>query len=339
MREKLTAIQMLRALAAVGVVLHHVSGQIRTNLGTVPALSLEGPGARGVELFFVISGFIIFYAHAHQLGQPKFVGSYIIRRLKRILPSTILVSTVWILVILAAAQLGIPGPDVSFGTWLSSAFVLPMLERTQPGVIWTLRNEFVFYLFFSTFLINVRLGTVVFLAWVTTCFFIPTPNDLVDLEDGIVFNTVFADLNVIFLFGLLAFLAYRHAPRPRVRPLFMPLSLLFAMIAYWNTAWAPVPEVVFGIVGGLLIYVAAHVRWEGALAKAIELLGDASYAIYLVHIPTIAILYPVLSKLVPQAEVLYGLEAVIAVAVGVGFYKLFEKPVAVFFAKRRAAMA
>jgi len=339
MREKLTGIQVLRALAAIGVVMHHVAAQIRMNFGTAPELSLEGPGARGVELFFVISGFVIFYAHAQQLGQPKFIVPYIFRRLQRILPSTIFVSTAWILVILVAAYVGIPGPEVSFDTWLSSAFVLPMLERPQPGVIWTLRNEFIFYMFFCIFLLNARLGVVLLTCWIASCLIIPTTSNLVDLKEGIVFNTVFSGLNVIFLFGLLAFVAYKHAPGPQVRPLFIPLCASFAAIAWWNTARGPVSEVVFGVVGGLLIYVAAHVRWQGGLARLIELLGDASFAIYLVHIPVIVILYPFLSKAVPQAEVLYSLETVIAVSVGVGFYKFFEKPVAVYFAKRRKAVA
>ncbi|MFA7343727.1 MAG: hypothetical protein WC003_05425 [Terrimicrobiaceae bacterium] len=64
---KLEALQFLRGLAALLVVTFHVTEQLSLKL----LISLESVfswGARGVDLFFVISGFIIMFIHRKDVG-------------------------------------------------------------------------------------------------------------------------------------------------------------------------------------------------------------------------------------------------------------------------------
>jgi len=58
-------------------------------------------GHAGVDLFFVISGFIILFVHYDDIGRPERLGRYVGRRLSRILP------TYWVaLVLIVVLSLG-----------------------------------------------------------------------------------------------------------------------------------------------------------------------------------------------------------------------------------------
>ncbi|MBN67813.1 MAG: hypothetical protein CME32_00850 [Gimesia sp.] len=327
MRQKLVGVQALRAIAALAVVLHHVSAQIRMNLGVEVPLSFEGTGARGVELFFGISGFIILYAHFGQIGRASSISSYLVKRIKRILPSTIIISSGWALIILVASGIGLSAPDVSFTTWLSSAFVLPMLDRPEPGVIWTLRNEFVFYFLFSFFLVSFRVGLCVFILWVFLCLALPTSAGLVELDSEILYHTVFSELNLIFVFGVIAFFCFKKFRFRCASWMFIPSLFAFSVLSYQNMLGAQLPSYLFGLVAAILIYSAAHVSWKGRLAGFVEALGDSSFALYLVHVPVMAVLFPAFVALIDSPMLIYVLESLILVIAGLLFYYIVEKPI------------
>ena len=77
-RERFESIQYLRAFAALAVVFHHARNP---HSWLYPGLAGVGLGQSGVDLFFVISGFIMYVA-ARKLSVNEFVG----RRLVRIVP-------------------------------------------------------------------------------------------------------------------------------------------------------------------------------------------------------------------------------------------------------------
>ena len=82
---KLTNIQFLRAFAALNVVLFHILSTAHT-YGYKP-ISLEflaGWGACGVDLFFVISGFIMVYIQSVKERSPT---EFIVERILRVCPT------------------------------------------------------------------------------------------------------------------------------------------------------------------------------------------------------------------------------------------------------------
>src|SRR3954467_4460579 len=86
----LVHIQVLRLFAAVAVVAFHVLG-VAPDGFKVPESAIAfvlSYGGRGVDLFFVISGFIIFYAtHSHAShGAGLTPGEFLRRRVARIVP-------------------------------------------------------------------------------------------------------------------------------------------------------------------------------------------------------------------------------------------------------------
>lgn len=325
-RRKLTGIQFLRAFAAIAVVMHHVAAQIRSNTGYDLMLSLEGLGDQGVELFFTISGFIIFFAHSSDMGRPERLRIYLPKRVLRILPSTIIVATGWAGIAYAARQAGFDAPRIDWSTWISSAFVLPMLDQTSPIVIWSLRHEFLFYAIFAVFLVNLRLGVAVFALWMGLSIVVTIPGDLIFAQTDIFARTLFSDRNVLFAFGACAFLALNKiAFRPHPASFPVLLFLLCAAI-YIDGRYHEVSHYLIGVICGLLVWVAAQTDLRGALGRTSEFLGDASYAIYLVHMPVIAIVFPLMSASGLPLNAIYLLETVISILVGAVFFMFVERP-------------
>ena len=76
---QIVAIQILRALAALSVSIGHAQSFIGTpmeNRGETFGWNYLLPWNAGVDLFFVISGFIITWVHYDKLGRPAALGEY-----------------------------------------------------------------------------------------------------------------------------------------------------------------------------------------------------------------------------------------------------------------------
>ena len=94
MKSKLDIIQLLRAVAAMLVCFFHMKGLLKDgDLGKI----LFGSGSIGVPLFFMISGFIMH--HTTRFVEPnwKNVTEFLGKRLTRIVPLYVLMTTLYIL--------------------------------------------------------------------------------------------------------------------------------------------------------------------------------------------------------------------------------------------------
>jgi peptidoglycan/LPS O-acetylase OafA/YrhL len=74
---RLGGIEALRGLAAISVIFYHVSRHVNQAFGTPGLVAAFQAGHAGVELFFVISGFIILFVHGQDSGRPRRLGHYI----------------------------------------------------------------------------------------------------------------------------------------------------------------------------------------------------------------------------------------------------------------------
>jgi len=86
MKKQFNLLQVYRGLAALMVVLLHAQDIINRNieLHKDSLLKIFTFGWIGVDFFFVLSGFIIFYVHQSDIGQVKKFKQFIIKRLLRI---------------------------------------------------------------------------------------------------------------------------------------------------------------------------------------------------------------------------------------------------------------
>ena len=120
---ELRALTGVRALAALWVVLLHNQGILFTLLPvTAQAARPLNSGHLGVDLFFLLSGFVIALSYVDRLGSPSWpeLGSYLAQRVGRILPLHLLVIAGF--VVLAATTTHrtprpVPRWSGSRGTW------------------------------------------------------------------------------------------------------------------------------------------------------------------------------------------------------------------------------
>ncbi|CAM4421473.1 acyltransferase family protein [Palleronia rufa] len=84
---KIESLQALRAAAVLLVVLFHLNVYTVTDiLGRQPLWNGFDMGYAGVEIFFVLSGFIMFHVHSGDFGRRDRFGPYISKRMTRIYP-------------------------------------------------------------------------------------------------------------------------------------------------------------------------------------------------------------------------------------------------------------
>src|SRR5215467_10685301 len=104
---KLSGIEISRGLAASAVVLYHAARHLNQAYGMPTLTSVFQFGHAGVDLFFVISGFIIVYVHYNDIGTPDRLGHYVSRRITRVMPTYWVALAVTTLIAVAGSR-GVP---------------------------------------------------------------------------------------------------------------------------------------------------------------------------------------------------------------------------------------
>lgn len=317
-------IQYLRGLAAAGVVIYHVYDYFPAPLGR----SFE-IGAHGVDVFFVISGFIMYSA-----ARDERVIQFVSRRLIRVFPLYWLATLFLLLLELLILKKHPSGTE----TVLSLALIPHYSEMHRaeiwpilvPG--WTLSYELLFYGLFALGIATRRVLAVPVVAIVA----------LVAL--GALYKPHLAPLVVAtssllleFLLGLLIGLAVHRRPALLLGIVLAAVAVsLGSLVLDWNGA---------AVYAGAAAIVAGAVWLEGSRSRIAErrdnpsprpirslrLLGEASYSIYLFHTPFLGVVsWLAGDSLAGVSELAANTIAVaqIAAALGIGllFHKMLEKP-------------
>lgn len=324
----IAGLQYLRALAAIMVVIFHASVQISQNGLVPPRFSFEGFGDKGVELFFVLSGFIIFFVHWDDPKGGASARKYFWKRVTRILPLTFLVATVWICLLFAANLVGYSTEateGASWRRWLSSALVLPMLDDPSPGVIWTLKHEAVFYLIFAALFINRWLAVVGTAAWAVLAMTV----EYEGMDRSLILLT--SNYNVLFSFGMCAFFLYRVANVKSGGALAaFVLTVLFLTYIVFERGYDShhgLKVLIIGLLSSLMMFSWLSVNFDNVIGKLLAFLGDASFSIYLWHFPILAVVFQITKRLGVTSDVLMCLNSFIAVVTSCVLYVLVERPI------------
>ena len=127
---RLAGIEAGRGIAAIGVVLCHVALILTKTYDAHTFVGVFEFGRVGVDFFFVLSGFIIAYAHRKDLGCPAQLRHYLMRRFIRVMP------TYWIAL---ALTLTLGGYALSAFDMASAALLLPSSHGSPVIVAWTLQ--------------------------------------------------------------------------------------------------------------------------------------------------------------------------------------------------------
>jgi exopolysaccharide production protein ExoZ len=281
--QPLWSVQYLRAIAACAVLLSHIQDLIPAYVGYFDF----GNGRCGVDIFFVISGFIMVTAARADSGRD-----FLARRIIRIVP------LYWLLT-LALAAVGILMPHllhyirVTPSGVAQSVLFIPHMMGTEIGPLlqpgWTLNYEMAFYLVFAMFFsIPITHRVAVIGAVFTTLVVIGI---LFGANTGpIAFKTYTNPLLLEFVAGMALGLLVQNNKR-------LPLWLSGIAILGGITAICILPYsetlrlFYFGLPAMAIVYGAIslehtkpirHIGWLRAL-------GDGSYSLYLTHLLTLGV--------------------------------------------------
>jgi len=294
---KLVLVQALRAAAALMVAFHHgqhEAASIAGRTGAAFAPSHLLPWAAGVDVFFAISGFIIVHAAAPLHGRPGGARLFMAHRLARIVPLYWLASLLYLALALAAPG-RIGGGALEPGYVLASFLFWPAARpdgSVQPlyGLGWTLNFEMLFYVLFAAALAlgAGRRGTVAVVAAVL--------GGLVALHlavPGLPVPLAFWSETVVLEFllgaglGLVRVEGLRLSGPARIALALCGAGGLALSASLFGEAGGFLRPLVQGVPAACLVAAAAlgPVRKEAQSGgvRLASLLGDASYALYLVH--------------------------------------------------------
>ncbi len=286
------SIQILRAVAALAITIHHAMHEadgVARKVGGTFAWQHTLPLEAGVDLFFVISGFVMVHASRDMFGSPASILPFLRRRLARIVPIYWLTT----LLFLGLASFSLSPATRPFPTGdeiVASLLFLPYLRPDgylQPvySLGWTLNYEMFFYLLFALVLPWPREKAVP--ALVCVLMLLVAAGHLIPSAATAPY---FWTRSIILEFGLGMIIG--HMGLSGVRPSRAVAFVLFGAAVVWlvlgKVAPALIPDrvLIYGLPAALLVVAALAFEGEGQgnpLMRGLSHLGDASYAIYLLH--------------------------------------------------------
>ncbi len=311
---KLSRVQILRFLAAASVVLSHALGTSSTYFGERSYLSFFRHGDLGVDVFFVISGFVIGLS---VLKGPIEWHEFLSRRLTRIVP------LYWVVTLFTALLLAIglsrtAMPDVGylFCSLSYSCLITGQMPIVYPG--WSLEYEMFFYLLVAMALalrLDILRTVLPVLSGLVLAGFVMKPSQVESPAMAFLTDPITLE------FGLGVLVAYFFNNKRPATILLMMIAVMLVISALWGSD-RTFRLCAVGIPSALLVYVAALLDRQKPLCdperNLLVWLGDASYSIYLAQAVVISGTVKMMLKLLPgmpqDVVILSGFAATLAVA-------------------------
>jgi exopolysaccharide production protein ExoZ len=327
--KNLSILQLLRGIAAVLVVLFHATGMFGVIYDSNYFGGIFKQGKIGVDLFFVLSGFIIYYIHHKDRNENGLAKKFVIKRLIRIYP-------IYWVTILCLLPIYFIVPSFGEGYYkdinvIINAFLLVPQENDFLTVAWSLSYELMFYLFFGFVLFTKKrtIAKFIFGSWMVLSalspFFKPS-NFYMDFF----FNT----LNIEFFYGIIvAYLVLNFKIKFNITLIIV--GVVTACLAMYNTIFGFFEldrAIGYGIPSALIILgcVALEFSKNIKTPRLFVYLGDASYSIYLTHYPALSAINKVFSSLGIFNKLGYNvtvtLMVIFTIIAGLIFHSLIEKP-------------
>ncbi|EFH3878546.1 acyltransferase family protein [Escherichia coli] len=285
MKNELNQIQWLRAIAAILVVITHFTGKAYS----VKLLDHEfSSGAIGVDIFFIISGFIMMYVSDLKKQYPI---RFILNRFIRILP--VHYFFLFILIIIFLIKPDVINSSVSKTYVWESFLLVPALrndaEYLNP-VIWTLCYEMMFYLIFCVSLNLKNLTTsaiattLVISAIVFSGFFYK--------GDNIYISAATDSISLEFCYGMLLYVFYKKG----FLTFHWLLPLMLSIILYFVLKQFDFSRFIKLGIPSALIFI-SFLNMKNSKITFLNFLGKISYEIYICHIMVISASYLILFRL------------------------------------------
>lgn len=356
-RDRLDWIQALRGLAALMVVMVHSRGAFTGEARRVLADQVLLPMAMGVDLFFIISGFLMVWTTRDFDGTRAYVAGFLAKRFARIWPLLVVITPVALVI------------EHGVGGFMDHQVVLSYLEglafiphdpggsriyfHMAVGVAWTLCFEWYFYMVFAASMAFGRWRYLALLTWFAlTLVAIPLARGNATLEvaaQPLVTWSRYANLAINpivwdFVAGMAA--AWLYGSRINTPSSRATVGITVVLLLLLWVVWTPMGMVSFfgprGWGAPLAIAftgIALLARDGGIRVPRWSLwLGGLSYSLYLVHVYVFEVVQPVVA-VVPRGSLAIDLatfmvRAVLAIFCAWIIFRCVEFPLSTW-ARRR----
>ncbi|MEM5341669.1 acyltransferase family protein [Paraburkholderia azotifigens] len=343
---RLYGLEHLRFLAAFAVLVHHILEEASGSPLALVAPSAQRIGACGVDIFFVISGLVMWHTTSGFSARTSAKG-FVARRLTRIMPSYW--ACLAIVIALAASGLAYRHRPLDGVGIVESVLLLPPSASSGliMGVSWTLVYELYFYAVCTAVLCLPWQRYRV--AWIAALLAgVPI---VLDLAGATTSARYYADPLVIeFVCGILLGAVSARLPAPGLRSRWLVLMACVALFGWASFAspdqttsglapsfrwWA------WGLPATLLVGAFIHAEDRGGrISRALTVLGNASYVLYLTHGFWINVFARAVKSGAFHSSVSLYLAAAcvagVAVAFALGLHLYLEKPALGWLTSKRS---
>jgi exopolysaccharide production protein ExoZ len=333
--QSLLSLQILRAIAATMIVVHHGLHDLDVLLAHAVPWQTRLPLAAGVDLFFLISGFVMVVSTNASQGRGDAVLPFLRRRLARIWPIYAATTLLFAGIVLFGIQR--IGGHLSLIELIKSLLFWPYSKADgsmQPlyGLGWTLNYEMMFYLLFALSLpLSRRLSRSIVIAALVVL---------------VVAGQLFANAGTAFWFWS--------------RPIILEFGLGVGLASLWLAGWRPSRIMGAGLIfagltallvlqvlgigldrlfvagmpmtlvlaGSLAFSGSGEATSHGATSRLAARIGDASYALYLLH-PFVlkGLLIVVGARIMSVSPWLHlCIATILAIIASVLVWRYFERP-------------
>lgn len=348
---KIQNIQALRGIAVLAVVFFHLMTIEQKYGGTQTILpDFFSFGMFGVDLFFVISGFVMITVTRGKFQNLKQAARFLYHRASRIYPTYWFYSLLVLCVFLFKPTLvnSSQGNEVNI---LTSFLLFPSEKLPLVMVGWTLIHEMYFYLVYFIFLLLVAERHLIkaLVSWVLIIVMVNIYFELSSPLEKLIFHP----LTIEFVMGcLLAIYFYRTINKNKSRNslLFLAASAVFIASIYGHNLYQSYtghiePQnwwrvLIFGIPAITIVFCSLSAERNGFIIhSSVVNIGDASYSIYLSHILTLSAAGRVWSEVsldsVWDNLVILPALMILVIAIGMLSFRYIEKPL-LFYCRKIA---
>lgn len=337
MKERLENIQALRGAAALMVLFAHVK-EAEGDYGGAGTLLPHNlyMGVVGVDLFFLISGFVMTHV-ALSGARGRAAGTrFLYNRAARIYP--VYWAATLLLMILYVGKLFLFGEETPFPNPLATFLLTPSPYYPLLPVGWTLVHEMYFYAVFTLFIFWKGIRLPAFLAlWAALLI---GALSLGAFGANAWMKVAFNPLTFEFLAGAVIAIIVRNGFVKFAAPALIAGALLFAIqtLFFADRLYPSVMgefamrAAMFAPPFALILYGAAALeKSKGALApKWLRKAGDASYSLYLIHVPTFLVVGKLFSLALPDTRLDNALLIIAftasAIVAGLALHHYVERP-------------
>ncbi len=345
------SLQSGRAIAAIVVVLYHLGLTLAADkyFGTDIFKIPFSFGMLCIDSFFVLSGFIICTAHSRDFSKPHRLGRYLSKRFIRVFPVfwAIFFAVFFLAVAIPATRDTVPH-DLEI--LVKGLFLIPQDKNVIGGtgapvitVAWTLHHEVFFYLLFGLLIISKWFLPFLVAGWVGLKLFY--------LDDPQPFLVSFVLSPYLWLFAIGMIVAMINKSEKVIIEKPMRLAGL-AIVIFMVVASLTVQDdsfdndgrtLIYGIAAGFLAIGLVRAEDKGQVVMGnrwMQLLGNASFVLYLIHYPVLSIVCKLamvvgLGNLgMLGAVITYVGTFLVCVIVSVAFHLWVEKPLSAYLRER-----